>query len=56
MVSNVKMLGKASALHSLMLLNASMLLFSAVFSRESFPYHTFSSGTNSFGDFVKSLR
>ena len=51
---NVNMFGKASELHSLMLLNASIGL-PAAFNRESFLYHNISSGTSSSEDFVKSF-
>ena len=54
MVINVNMFGKASGQHSLMLLNTSVGFF-ASFNRESFRYHSFSSGTSSSGDFVTSL-
>ena len=51
---NVNMFGKASELHSLILLNASVGL-SAAFNRKSLLYHDISSGTNSPEDFVKSF-
>ena len=54
MLINVNMFGKASELHSLMLLNASVGL-SAAFNRKIFLYHNISSGTSSPEDFVKSF-
>ena len=49
---NINRFGKASELHSLMLLNASVGL-SAAFNQKSFLYHNISSGTSSLEDFVK---